>query len=304
MSRTEQLNKIAAGNGFIAALDQSGGSTPKALANYGVQKDSYANDDEMFAAVHAMRARIITSPSFTGEKILGAILFEKTMDGEIEGVPTARYLWDELEVVPFLKVDKGLEDDNNGFQIMKPMPDLDLLLERAVASGIFGTKMRSVINSANADGIAKVVDQQFAIGAQILAHGLVPIIEPEVNIHASDKAECEALLKDQLVKHLDALPEGQQVMLKLTLPEAANFYKELVAHPGVLSVVALSGGYDLDEACERLAANKGMIASFSRALTNGLNVEQSDAEFDAALKEAIDRIYNASVNDVATSQAA
>jgi len=303
MSRTEQLNKIAAGNGFIAALDQSGGSTPKALANYGVGEDSYSGEEEMYAAVHAMRTRIITSPSFNGEKILGAILFEKTMDGEIEGIATARYLWDKLEVVPFLKVDKGLEDDNNGIQIMKPMPDLDLLLEKAVAAGIFGTKMRSVINSANADGIAKVVDQQFAVGAQILAHGLVPIIEPEVNIHAGDKAECEALLRAQLIKHLDALPEGQQVMLKLTLPEAANFYKELVAHPGVLSVVALSGGYDIDEACERLSANKGMIASFSRALTSGLQASQSDDEFDSALKAAIDRIYAASVGDAAAKAA-
>jgi len=304
MSRTEQLKKIAAGNGFIAALDQSGGSTPKALANYGVSEDSYSGENEMYAAVHAMRSRIITAPAFSGEKILGAILFEKTMDGEVEGVPTAQYLWNELNVVPFLKVDKGLEDDNNGFQVMKPMPELDALLERAVAAGIFGTKMRSVINSANADGVAKVVDQQFAVGAQILAHGLVPIIEPEVNIHAADKAECEALLKAQLIKHLDALPEGQQVMLKLTLPEDADFYKELVAHAGVLSVVALSGGYDLDEACERLSNNHGMIASFSRALTNGLQASQSDEEFNAALSASIDRIYGASVGDKASSQAA
>ena len=304
MSKEQQHAKLSAGKGFIAALDQSGGSTPKALKNYGIDESAYANDSEMFALVHAMRSRIITSPEFNGDKILGAILFEKTMDDEIDGEPTARYLWDKLEIVPFLKIDKGLEDDNNGYQVMKAMPDLEPLLEKAVAAGIFGTKMRSVINAANADGIAMVVDQQFSVAAQVLAHGLVPIIEPEVNIHADDKAECEALLKDQLLKHLDALPNGEQVMLKLTLPEEANFYKELIAHPNVLSVVALSGGYDLDEACERLAANKGMIASFSRALTNDLSAQQSDDEFDATLKNAIDRIYAASVDNVANSKAA
>ncbi|MFK7840404.1 MAG: fructose bisphosphate aldolase [Bdellovibrionales bacterium] len=304
MSRTDQLNKIKTSNGFIAALDQSGGSTPKALTNYGVTEDAYHGDEEMFAAVHAMRARIITSPEFTGEKILGAILFEKTMDGEIEGTPTAEYLWNELNVVPFLKVDKGLADEENGVQVMKPMPELDALLARANAKGIFGTKMRSTINSANADGIAAVAEQQFEVGKQIIEAGLVPIIEPEVNINAGDKAECEAILKTEILKQLDALNADQKIMLKLTLPEAANFYAELIAHDNVLSVVALSGGYDLNESCARLSQNDGMIASFSRALTNDLRFQQSADEFNAALKTAIDRIYSASVGDAAASEAA
>ena len=304
MSRTEQRAKIANSDGFIAALDQSGGSTPKALANYGVEADAYNGDDEMFAAVHAMRSRIITSPVFNGEKILGAILFEKTMDGDIEGTPVAEYLWNELNVVPFLKVDKGLADEENGVQVMKPMPELDALLARANEKGIFGTKMRSTINSANSEGIAAVVEQQFEVGKQILAAGLVPIIEPEVNINAGDKAECEGILKAEILKQLDALDADQQIMLKLTLPEESNFYAELIAHDNVLSVVALSGGYDLEESCTRLSNNDGMIASFSRALTNDLRFQQSDDEFNAALSNAIDKIYNASVGGAAATQAA
>ena len=304
MSKAEQRQKIASGKGFIAALDQSGGSTPKALKNYGVEESAYSNDEEMFAAVHAMRSRIITSPEFTGDKILGAILFEKTMDGEVEGVPTAQYLWEKLGVVPFLKVDKGLADDNDGVQIMKPMPELDALLARANDKGIFGTKMRSVINKANAAGIAEVVEQQFEVGKQILAVGLVPIIEPEVNINANDKAECEEILRAEILKQLDALADDQKVMLKLTLPEKADFYAPLIAHDNVLLVVALSGGYDLGESCKRLSQNAGMVASFSRALTNDLRFQQSEAEFNAALKNAIDRIYAASVDNVAKSAAA
>jgi len=305
MSNTEQLNKISAGNGFIAALDQSGGSTPKALANYGVEPDTYNGDEEMFAAVHAMRSRIITAPVFNGKKVLGAILFEKTMDGEIDGTPTAEYLWKELNVVPFLKIDKGLADEENGVQLMKPMPELSALLDRATIKGIFGTKMRSTINSANAAGIAAVVDQQFAVGAEIMTKGLVPIIEPEVNIHAADKADCEVILKEEILKHLGQIMDGNGVvMLKLTLPEQANFYKELIDHPRVLSVVALSGGYDLDESCSRLSQNDGMIASFSRALTNDLRFQQSDEEFNLALGTAIDRIYVASVGKKAASEAA
>lgn len=304
MSRTEQLAKIANSEGFIAALDQSGGSTPKALANYGVSQDSYSSDDEMFAAVHAMRSRIITASPFNGEKILGAILFEKTMNDDVEGIPTAQYLWNELNVVPFLKVDKGLADEEDGVQVMKPIPDLHVLLEQAVAKGIFGTKMRSTINAANVNGIARVVEQQFDIGKQILGHGLVPIIEPEVNINNSDKAECEDILKAEILKQLATLSADQKIMLKLTLPEKANLYSDLVAHDNVLSVVALSGGYDLEEACRRLSENDGMIASFSRALTNDLRFQQSDDEFNAALSNAIDKIYAASVGDSTNSQAA
>lgn len=304
MSKSEQRTKISTGKGFIAALDQSGGSTPKALKNYGVDESAYSNDEEMFAKVHEMRARIITSPAFNGDKIIGAILFEKTMDDEIEGTPTAQYLWEKLGVAPFLKVDKGLADEEDGVQVMKPMPDLDALLERANTKGIFGTKMRSVINSASESGIAAVVAQQFEIGKQILSHDLVPIIEPEVNINAVDKAECETLMKAEILKQLDTLDEGQQIMLKLTLPEEANFYAELVNHPNVMRVVALSGGYDLQEACRRLEQNDGMIASFSRALTNDLNVSQSDEEFNAALQNAIDKICAASVGNAANSEAA
>lgn len=290
----DQLNVIANNKGFIAALDQSGGSTPKALAQYGVDESAYSNDDEMFAQVHAMRARIITAPAFNGEKIIGAILFEKTMDGDIDGKPTAQYLWEELRVVPFLKVDKGLENEADNVQLMKAMPELDALLERAVKAGIFGTKMRSVINGASESGIAAVVAQQFDVGKTILSHGLVPIIEPEVSIGNADKAECEVILRAEILKQLDALPEGQQVMLKLTLPEEANFYAPLIAHPKVVRVVALSGGYDLDEACKRLAENEGMIASFSRALSNDLRAGQSDEEFNSTLSKVIDKIYTAS----------
>lgn len=290
----EKLEKIAQGKGFIAALDQSGGSTPKALKNYGVNEDEYNGEDEMFDKVHEMRTRIITAPGFNGDKILGAILFEKTMDNTVEGKPTAEYLWNELKVVPFLKVDKGLADEDDGVQIMKPMPELDALLKRAVENGIFGTKMRSTINKASPSGIAKVVEQQFEVGKQIIGHGLVPIIEPEVNINAGDKAECEDILKAEILKQLNALNDDQIVMLKLTLPESANFYKELIEHKNVVRVVALSGGYSLEESCKRLSQNDGMIASFSRALSNGLNAKQSDEEFNAALEEAIDLINNAS----------
>ena len=280
--------------GFIAALDQSGGSTPKALRLYGIEEDAYSNDEEMFGLIHEMRARIIKSPAFNGDKVMGAILFERTMDGEIDGVPTAEYLWKERSVVPFLKVDKGLADEENGVQVMKPMPDLDALLERAVAKGIFCTKMRSVINAANQEGIAAVVAQQFDVGRQILGHGLVPIIEPEVTISIADKAAAEDILLAEILKQLDALGHDKQVMLKLTLPETANLYKPLVDHPRVMRVVALSGGYSRDEANTRLASNTGMIASFSRALTEGLSAKQSDAEFDAALAASIDSIYEAS----------
>ncbi|HPF78014.1 MAG TPA: fructose bisphosphate aldolase [Alphaproteobacteria bacterium] len=291
----EQLKKISEANGFIAALDQSGGSTPKALKAYGVDESSYSNEDEMFDAVHAMRSRIITAPAFNGEKIIGAILFEKTMDNKVEGIPTAQYLWEKLGVVPFLKVDKGLADEADGVQLMKPMPDLDALLERAVKAGIFGTKMRSVINAASPSGIKAVVDQQFEIGKQILSHGLVPIIEPEVTISISDKAQAEDILHTEIKRSLDALADDQKVMLKLTLPEKANLYADLAAHKNIVRVVALSGGYSLDEACDRLSKNDGMIASFSRALSNDLRFSQDDAEFNATLKKAVDKIYQASV---------
>ncbi len=292
----QQRDKIASGKGFIAALDQSGGSTPKALAQYGIPETAYKGEDEMFKKVHEMRARIITAPAFNGEKVIGAILFEKTMDDSIKGIPTAKYLWEKLGVVPFLKVDLGLQDENDGVQLMKPMPKLDGLLERAVKAGIFGTKMRSVVNKASPAGIAAIVKQQFEVGKQILGHGLVPIIEPEVNIKASDKAECEKILKAEILKNLEALPASQQVIFKLTLPETANFYSELVKHPKTLKVVALSGGYSLDEACKRLSQNEGIIASFSRALSNDLSASQSDAEFNAALQKTIDKIHAASID--------
>ncbi len=295
-ARQDQRQKIAGGKGFIAALDQSGGSTPKALAQYGVPESSYNGEAEMFKKVHEMRTRIITAPAFNGEKILGAILFEKTMDDTIKGMPTAKYLWDKLGVVPFLKIDQGLADEQDGVQLMKPMPKLNELLVRAKEAGIFGTKMRSVVNKASPSGIAAVVKQQFEVGKQILGFGLMPIIEPEVNIKAGDKAECEKILKAELLKNLDALPDGQQVIFKLTLPEEKNFYSELVNHKKTLKVVALSGGYSLDEACKRLSENEGIIASFSRALSNDLSASQSDAEFNAALQKAIDKIYTASVD--------
>jgi fructose-bisphosphate aldolase class I len=282
-------------DGFIAALDQSGGSTPKALKLYGVAEDSYSNDEEMFALIHAMRARIIKSPAFTGEKVIGAILFERTMDGEIDGIATADYLWDKRGIVPFLKVDKGLMSEDNGVQLMKPMGGLDALLERAITKNIFGTKMRSVIDAAAPGGIEAIVAQQFEVGKQILGHGLIPIIEPEVTISIKDKAEAEALLLEALKGHLDALPTGTEVMLKLTLPETANHYKPLVDHPAVMRVVALSGGYSRAEANRRLAQNSGVVASFSRALTEGLSVEQTDAQFNATIGATIDSIHASSV---------
>ncbi|MEL6957178.1 MAG: fructose bisphosphate aldolase, partial [Pseudomonadota bacterium] len=259
MAHADMTAKVASGKGFIAALDQSGGSTPKALRQYGIDEGAYSNDEEMFGLIHDMRARIIKAPAFTGEKVLGAILFERTMDGEIDGTPTAEYLWNECGVVPFLKVDKGLADEENGAQVMKPMPELDSLLEKGVSKGIFGTKMRSNINAANAEGIAAIVAQQFDVGHQILGHGLIPIIEPEININAPDKAEAEDILRDEIAAHLDKVPSDQQVMLKLTLPETANHYKPLIDHDRCMRVVALSGGYSREEACRRLTQNTGMI---------------------------------------------
>ena len=292
---TQQADKIRAGQGFIAALDQSGGSTPKALQLYGIDPSAYGNDDEMFDLVHAMRTRIAQAPAFTGERVIGAILFEMTMDRQMAGKPTAQFMWEERGVVPFLKVDKGLADAANGVKMMKPMPDLDALLSRAVAAGIFGTKMRSVIDAANAQGIKDVVAQQFEVGKQILAHGLVPIIEPEVTISIADKAQAEDMLLAALTQQLNALPAGTEVMLKLTLPEVANHYKSLVEHPAVMRVVALSGGYSRDESNSRLAQNTGVIASFSRALTEGLSAQQSDADFNATIAATIDSIYQASI---------
>ena len=295
MSNFEQQQaKFRTQAGFIAALDQSGGSTPKALNLYGIPTGAWSSDAEMMDLMHAMRARIITSPAFNGDRILAAILFEATMDREILGRPTAEYLWDVKKVVPILKVDKGLDAEANGVQLMKPMPELDKLLARARAKGIFGTKMRSVIKQANPAGIQAVVDQQFAVARQIIAAGLVPIIEPEVDIKCPDKAAAEDLLKAALLAQLDTLPEGQQVMLKLTIPDQDNLYADCIKHPRVLKVVALSGGYSRDDANKRLARQHDMVASFSRALTEGLSAQQSDAEFNAALDQAIESIYQAS----------
>ena len=294
MSFEQQLEKVRTKPGFIAALDQSGGSTPKALGLYGITEDAWSNDDEMFAIVHQMRTRIITSPAFNGNRILGAILFENTMDREIEGQPTARYLWNDKHVVPFLKVDKGLAGVENGAQVMKPMPGLNALLKKAKASGVFGTKMRSVIKEANAPGIDAVVSQQFEIGRQIVAAGLVPIIEPEVDIHCPDKAAAEDLLHAAIMKALDSLGEDELVMLMLTLPEKDNLYADCIAHSNVLKVVALSGGYSREEANERLARQNGMVASFSRALSEGLSAQQSDDEFNATLDASIQSIFEAS----------
>jgi fructose-bisphosphate aldolase class I len=290
-----KADQVRIGQGFIAALDQSGGSTPKALGLYGLTPADWSSDAEMFDLMHAMRARIIKSSAFTGDKIVGAILFEMTMDRDIDGIPTAQYLWEKRHVVPFLKIDKGLEAEVDGCQVMKPMPELDALLTRAAAAGIFGTKERSVISAANRTGIKAVVDQQFAIGDQVLSHGLMPILEPEVTISIADKAEAEAILMEEILTHLNAFPAGKQVMLKLSLPTVPNFYKPLVDHPGVMKVVALSGGYSRADANAILAQNAGMIASFSRALTEGLSAQQSDADFDAALADAISSIYDASV---------
>jgi fructose-bisphosphate aldolase class I len=290
----EQLDKITRERGFIAALDQSGGSTPKALKLYGIDESQYSNDAEMFDLMHAMRARIITNPAFHGDRILGAILFEQTMDRQIEGTDTADYLWQEKRVVPFVKVDKGLTDESDGVQLMKPMPGLDDLLDRAVGKHVFGTKMRSVVKLADPTGVKAIVDQQFEIGEQILAKGLVPIIEPEVDIKSPQKAEAEELLRTSLHAAIDALGSDGPVMLKLTLPDVDDFYADLVAHPRVLKVVALSGGYSREEANARLARNHGVVASFSRALTEGLTAQLSDDEFTAALDAAIGSIHEAS----------
>ncbi|GAB5488360.1 MAG: fructose bisphosphate aldolase [Parasphingorhabdus sp.] len=294
MPNSEMMNKIENGQGFIAALDQSGGSTPKALAGYGIGEDAFANDDEMFGLIHKMRSRIITAPSFGNGKVIGAILFEKTMNGNADGKPVPTLLW-ERGVVPFLKVDKGLADEENGVQLMKPIPDLDDQCQAAVANGMFGTKMRSVINKANAEGIAANVAQQFEFGKQILANGLVPMIEPEVNIKSDERADCDKILLGELTKHLDALADDQRVMLKLSIPVEANLYKPLIDHPKVVRLVALSGGYSTDDACEQLAKNNGMIASFSRGLLQDLRVSQTDEEFDSVLGGAIDQIYRASI---------
>lgn len=295
MPNQQQADKIRSGQGFIAALDQSGGSTPKALGLYGVSEDQFSNDAEMFDLIHAMRARIVAAPAFTGEKVLGAILFEMTMDREFGGKPAAAALWDDHGVVPFLKIDKGLEAEADGVQLMKSMPDLDDLLTRAHGLGVFGTKERSVIQAANPVGIAAIVAQQFEVGAQVLAHDMVPILEPEVTISIADKADAEDLLRAELLHHLDHLPATQQVMLKLSLPEVNNHYAALVAHPRVMKVVALSGGFSRDAANARLAHNTGVIASFSRALTEGLSAQQTDADFDAMIAETIDSIYRASI---------
>jgi len=293
MTNDAMRAQMATGQGFVAALDQSGGSTPKALRLYGIEEDAYSSEDEMFDLIHDMRTRIATAPAFTGEKVIGAILFEMTMDREIGGKPSAKYLWEERRVVPFLKIDKGLEAEENGVQLMKPIPGLSDLLDRAVAHGIFGTKERSVISAANAEGIEAIVAQQFELGQEVLAKGLVPILEPEVTISIPDKAEAEDILLASIQRHLDTL--DQPVMLKLSLPTKANLYAPLIAHPKVLRVVALSGGYARDEANAKLAENHGMIASFSRALTEGLSAQQSDEAFNATIAATIDGIYAASI---------
>lgn len=295
MANAAQIEQMTSGKGFIAALDQSGGSTPKALRLYGIEESAYSSEDEMFDLIHQMRSRIVTSPAFTGDRVIGAILFEQTMDREIEGIPSAQYLWETKGVVPFLKIDHGLADAADGVKLMKPIAGLDATLDRAAAKGIFGTKERSVIDAANPAGIAAIVAQQFEVGRQVLSHGLVPILEPEVTISIDDKAEAEAILRDEIAKGLDAIPEGQQVMLKLSLPSEANHYKPLIDHPKVMRVVALSGGYSRDEANALLSRNTGMIASFSRALTEGLSAQQSDEAFNATLDGTIQSIYDASV---------
>ena len=295
MTRADQAEKMTSGTGFVAALDQSGGSTPKALKLYGIDEDAYSNDDQMFDLIHQMRCRIMQSYAFNGNKVIGAILFENTMDREVAGKSAADFLWDERRIVPFLKVDKGLADENNGVQLMKPMPDLESLLERASAAGIFGTKMRSVINRADNKGIEENVSQQFEMGQTILGYGLVPIIEPEVNIKIEDKAEAEEILLENLMKHLDALQSEQKVMLKLTLPEKANLYSPAIDHTKVMRVVALSGGYTREESNLRLRSNLGMTASFSRALTEGLSAQQSDDMFNNTLSQTINDIYEASI---------
>ena len=297
MNQSEMAKKMAKGDGFIAALDQSGGSTPKALKGYGVDEGAWSNDEEMFGLIHDMRSRIITSPCFGGGKVIGAILFERTMDGRVDGKPTPQALIDQ-GVVPFIKIDRGLEDEANGVQLMKPMPDLDALLARAKSLGVFGTKERSVINLANREGIAAIVRQQFDVARQVLAHGMMPIIEPEVNIKSPERDAADRILLDEILKQLDELDDNQQVMLKLSIPAEAGLFRPLVAHPGVLRVVALSGGFSREEACRELAKNPGMIASFSRALLSDLRHQQSDEEFNSTLGRAIDEIYEASVTEL------
>ena len=295
MADDKMMAQMSGKGGFIAALDQSGGSSPGALRLYGIPDDAYKDDQQkMFRLIHEMRVRIMTAPAFTGDKVIGAILFEGTMDGEVRGKPTSSYLWEDRGVVPFVKVDRGLEPEKDGVQLMRPMPQLDQLCERAVKLGVFGTKMRSVINLANRDGIAAIATQQFEFGDQIARHGLMPILEPEVSIKSPDKTGAEAILLDELKKRADALPAGRQVMFKLTLPDVADFYKPLVDHPRCARVVALSGGYSRDDACKKLAANHGMIASFSRALAQDLRVSMTDAEFGSALAQSIDEIHAAS----------
>jgi fructose-bisphosphate aldolase class I len=303
MQTSEMTAKIAAGKGFIAALDQSGGSTPKALKGYGIDEDAWSTDEEMFQLIHDMRSRIVTSPAFKGDKVFGAILFERTMDGQIDGKPTPQALLDR-GVVPFIKIDKGLEDEANGVQMMKPMPGLEKLLSRAKGLGVFGTKERSVINRANREGIAAIVAQQVEVGQQVLAAGLVPILEPEVNIKSADRAESDQILLDELTKQLSAMPGSEKVMLKLSLPVKPGLFDPLVDHPRVLRVVALSGGYNRPEACAELAKNRGIVASFSRALLEDLRAQMSDEEFNAALASAIDEIYQASTQKVGTTAAA
>jgi len=295
MMNQEQMDFVKNGKGFIAALDQSGGSTPKALALYGVSEDQYSSEEEMYDLIHEMRTRVMTAPSFNSDSIIGAILFEQTMDRKVDGQYTPDYLWQKKGVAPFLKVDKGLADEENGVQLMKQMPNLDDLLKRANERNIFGTKMRSVIKEANAEGIKKVVEQQFEVGKQILAAGLVPILEPEVDINSTDKEQSEKLLKEEMLKHLDSLNEDQNVMIKITIPTENNYYKEMIDHPRVVRVVALSGGYKRDDANEKLAANNGLIASFSRALSEGVNANQTDEEFNAMLENSIKGIYEASI---------
>lgn len=298
MQYSEMLNKMAKGDGFIAALDQSGGSTPKALKGYGIEEDAWSTEEEMFGLIHQMRSRIISSSAFTGDKVIGAILFERTMDGQVDGKPTPQALI-ERGVLPFIKIDKGLEDEKDGVQLMKPMPALDALLTRASSLGVFGTKERSVVNLANRAGIAAIVKQQFEVGRQVLAHSMMPILEPEVNIKSPERAEADQILLEEILANLDQLPDGTQIMLKLSIPAKAGLFDALVDHPKVLRVVALSGGYKRPEACAELAKNRGMIASFSRALLEDLRAQMSDGEFDASLGGAIDQIYTASTKKVA-----
>jgi fructose-bisphosphate aldolase class I len=298
MQNQDMIAKMERGDGFIAALDQSGGSTPKALKGYGIEEGAWSNDEEMFGLIHDMRSRIITAPSFASGKVIGAILFERTMDGQVAGKPTPQALIDK-GVVPFIKIDKGLEEERNGVQMMKPMPDLDALLTRAKGLGVFGTKERSVINLANREGIAAIVAQQFEVGRQVLGHGLVPILEPEVNIKSPERAEADRILLEEILRHLDSAPEGQRVMLKLSIPAEPGLFQPLVDHPKVLRVVALSGGFSREEACRELAKNPGMIASFSRALLSDLRHQQSDEEFDRTLGTAIDEIHRASTEKAA-----